>query len=551
MSRIAQTLSYVLLVSLGYGCETTPPAGENTAPTVWTKGSSGKVDASVEAIFVDFEFDGVVEYGNCFDPEKRVEEQLLYTMGQLNGDRGVGRLDNLELSNVVAEPTENGCRVTYSARMLVGWGYEHEGRTSYELILPRDVRHKAIEDLFEHHGKSCAKTGSEPDSGSLWYYWRPSKGVCTLSDEIAVRIPVTISPSPVHTSGMYPEYHKVWEDGSLKVVTIFGKVEAGGDDSDTGVKGYNAYIKKLKSLSKDWDLKTLPEDLPENPGNAIPDVTLRATLPDGRVLEVVALLIDSVKSADYAFYQRYQELTKTVDLLTYNGHSGLGANIRTLARKGEWTQGQYSIVFMNGCDTYAYVDSALADAHAEVNPDDPEGTKYLDVLMNAMPSYFYTMADSGMTLIKALLNIENPKTYEQIFVSIDKKEMVIVSGEHDNEYVPGFGSLESTEVEIVGGEVPWEGMMKEGTVGKSEEVFFQTPALAPGTYRFEMSGDGDADLYVRMGESPSLDLFDCRPFSSGSVESCEVEINVATPLYAMVRGWHGDSNFELVATQVD
>ena len=168
-----------------------------------------------------------------------------------------------------------------------------------------------------------------------------------------------------------------------------------------------------------------------------------------------------------------------------------------------------------------------------------------------MPSYFYTMADSGMTLVKALLDIENPKTFEQIFVSIDKKEMVIVSGEHDNEYVPGFGSLNAVEVDPVGDDEPWEGMAEEGSVGQSESVFFNTPVLAPGTYRFEMTGDGDADLYVRMGESPSEDLYDCRPFSLGSEESCEVEINVMTPLYAMVRGWHGDSSFELIATQVD
>ena len=46
---------------------------------------------------------------------------------------------------------------------------------------------------------------------------------------------------------------------------------------------------------------------------------------------------------------------------------------------------------MNGCDTYAYIDSALADAHSEVNPDDPDGTKYLDIVANAMPSLFISM----------------------------------------------------------------------------------------------------------------------------------------------------------------
>ena len=86
-------------------------------------------------------------------------------------------------------------------------------------------------------------------------------------------------------------------------------------------------------------------------------------------------------------WTRYEGLTPTADYIVYNGHSGLGQNVRDLARRGAWNTGQYAIVFMNGCDTYAYIDSALAEAHADVNPDDPDGTKYLDIVANAMPSY--------------------------------------------------------------------------------------------------------------------------------------------------------------------
>ena len=91
---------------------------------------------------------------------------------------------------------------------------------------------------------------------------------------------------------------------------------------------------------------------------------------------------------------------------------------------------------MNGCDTYAYVDSALADAHAAVNPDDPDGTLYLDVMANAMPSFFRSMPGATMAIVEALLDRQNPKTYEQIFQYIDKSEVVLVTGEHDNVYDP-------------------------------------------------------------------------------------------------------------------
>ena len=45
---------------------------------------------------------------------------------------------------------------------------------------------------------------------------------------------------------------------------------------------------------------------------------------------------------------------------------------------------------MNGCDTFAYVDDTLAAAPAPpLNPDDPTGTQYMDIVTNAMPAFFH------------------------------------------------------------------------------------------------------------------------------------------------------------------
>ena len=62
-------------------------------------------------------------------------------------------------------------------------------------------------------------------------------------------------------------------------------------------------------------------------------------------------------------------------------------NIRALAAKGDWAPEQYVVVYMNGCDTYAYVDDALYAAHRDVNPDET-GTRYVDLVTNAMPAIF-------------------------------------------------------------------------------------------------------------------------------------------------------------------
>jgi hypothetical protein len=184
---------------------------------------------------------------------------------------------------------------------------------------------------------------------------------------------------------------------------------------------------------------TEPADLPERPGVDVPNVDVTLELDDGRTAVVHAILIDSVQQAQGSadFRSRYEELSAKADFIAYNGHSGLGANIRALGRMGQWEPGQYSIVLMNGCDTFAYVDSALWDARAAVNPDDETGTKYLDLVMNAMPALFIEMSESTMAMIRGMLQQDDPQTYEAIFREVDRGQSILVAGEEDNTFTPG------------------------------------------------------------------------------------------------------------------
>jgi hypothetical protein len=326
------------------------------------------------------------------------------------------------------------------------------------------------------------------------------------------------------------------------VVAVFGKYEDGADTSgDAGIAGYNNFSRKMKSILGAHDLVTEPADIPFSPGVDTPELSFNADLGDGKSVEVVALLVDNVRTAGAEFNARYAELSGDADLITYNGHAGLGANIRALASKGEWKTGQYAIVFMNGCDTYAYVDSSLAEAHANINADDPNGTKYLDIVTNAMPSFFRSMPSATTALIEGLLSYDDPQTFEAMFRDVDSAEVVLVSGEQDNEYVPGFDP-------DGGGDEPvdsWDGMDESGTVAAGEEHRFETPLLAAGSYQFELDGTSDADLYVRVGTEPTERSYDCRPFLNGSSESCTVELNTPAKIHVMVRGWDPSSDYQL------
>jgi hypothetical protein len=322
---------------------------------------------------------------------------------------------------------------------------------------------------------------------------------------------------------------------------VFGKYEDGATTtSDAGIAGYNRFARAI-ATELGAGVTTVPANVPSSPGVAMPDITWSVTRPDGRKVNVTALLVDNVRTAGATFDARYGELSTRADVIVYGGHAGLGANVRALARKGEWTSGQYVLVFENGCDTYAYVDGALFDAHAAINADDPNGTKYVDLMMNAMPSFFAEMSNGTLQLVRGLLSYDNPMTFEQIMANIDSDEVVLVSGEQDNTFVPGGRSGGGTDT--------WQGLDEHGTVAKNQEVRFETPVLAPGTYLFEMTGTNDADLYVRTGAAPTQQTFECRPFKTGSNEACTVELTTEAAIHVMVRGWAASSSFELTGNR--
>lgn len=534
--RSIQTV-IMAIVALGLsGCAGTGDLVETEDDLGWL--DDGKFDSSIEAIIVDLEFDGELTTSSSWGVEQRIEDQLLYTIGHLNGDRSVGRLDRVELSEVRTERIDDGYHVTYHARMPVAWGHRDNVPETYELTLPRVATYSGFEAFTQQYMSTCVDWGAhDVDSGSMWYYYRPNAYRCELdADDVIVTV-ATVEESAVNTTGLYPEYHMVWEDDALRVVAIFGKYEDGATtSSDAGVAAYNSFVRSIQQELAPHTVVTTPSEVPNNPGVEVPDITFTATLPDGRQVEVVALLVDNVRTAGYDFTRRYESLTPTADLIAYNGHSGLGANIRALANKGRWVTGQYSIVFLNGCDTYAYIDSALANAHTRVNSDDPHGTKYLDIVTNAMPAYFRSDAPATMALVRGLMSYDAPRTYENIFESVDSSQVVLVTGEQDNTFRPGGGGN-------------WEGLEADGTVTSNEEHRFETTQVDPGTYVFDMSGSADADLYVRVDAAPTTSNWDCRPYQSGSNESCIVTLDRGGIIHVMVRGYATSSDYELAGYQ--
>ncbi len=85
---------------------------------------------------------------------------------------------------------------------------------------------------------------------------------------------------------------------------------------------------------------------------------------------------------------------------------------------------------------------------------------------------------------------------------------------------------------------------ESGTIAKNAFKVFGPYNVATGSsLTVEMKGTGDADLYARKGLAPTLTQYDCRPYQTGSVESCTV--TGGGSVFVAVNGFDVTSNFEL------
>ncbi|GAA5442687.1 neutral protease [Microbulbifer sp. NBRC 101763] len=89
-----------------------------------------------------------------------------------------------------------------------------------------------------------------------------------------------------------------------------------------------------------------------------------------------------------------------------------------------------------------------------------------------------------------------------------------------------------------------------GSSGDELHYTLEVPAGATGLSFAMSGGSGDADLYVRFGAAPTTSSYDCRPFSGGNNETCDIDdadVQAGT-YYVMVRGYSSFSGVSLVGS---
>lgn len=322
-----------------------------------------------------------------------------------------------------------------------------------QLPLPYSIR-----DLLTKDWKNCTDSSDSEHSewSFFWYFWDPSRRGCdhVLGKEFQ-EITVTLGEETAPTRASYPEYQKLIRniDGQqvLEMTFAFGyvddlKARDPFKDSDYGMYEFREFYESAKGQLRQLGFKEAPlrqSDITKK-GSRIVGSKFTGR-KDGVIVEVSILAASGIDQMDI-FADSYAR--KHHGFFSWFGHSRVGGGFdadrfrQTLHfYPNEFSLSpDYQLIYWAGCNSYSYYTLPFFAQKAELNPGlDPNGTKNLDIISNALPSLFAFNAFNAGVLFEALINWQDPTSYQDL---VDKLEghakargypvLVNVLGDEDN-----------------------------------------------------------------------------------------------------------------------
>ncbi|NMW23974.1 PKD domain-containing protein [Rhodanobacter denitrificans] len=102
-----------------------------------------------------------------------------------------------------------------------------------------------------------------------------------------------------------------------------------------------------------------------------------------------------------------------------------------------------------------------------------------------------------------------------------------------------------------GGNVLQNGVPVSGLSATKGNALYYTMVVPAGASNLKLAiagGSGDADLYVKLGSTPTTSSYDCRPYVTGNTESCTTASPTAGTYYVMVRAYSSYSGVTLTGS---
>lgn len=328
--------------------------------------------------------------------------------------------------------------------------FKNKNTVELPLKLPR-----AYDEIYELGMKGATNKCTDHhynSEGDFWYFWDPDMDGCPLADNDTDVLRFNGKLKRLENTKLtYPEYDMLYgNNGNGKVMktSIF--------------LGYIDDLKNLTTVNRQdngyYALEYIEEALDELGYTVTEKKDAFREYADGRTVkginfyriyskeittktgdkitsEVELMLSDTdINSEDGTFHNYLIPAMIDSDIIAYDGHSGLGANLSldwlpTFSFKPK----KYQMIYFNGCSSYPYFNGNYFDAKG--------GTKYMDLLTSGLPTLTDTSGPNMMAFVEPFLK-GSVQSYQKLLSQIELSNgendtyLVGVNGDEDNVFQP-------------------------------------------------------------------------------------------------------------------
>lgn len=418
--------------------------------------------------------------GETFDLRSVVRneiiEQTSYLYGVLQSEplaqklrlnSGLGIMGESQTIKDITVSKIEGSRIYFSYKLQTGalinkafLGEESERELA--TLLPATTKEEII------YNKSCTDSHYETFD-DYWYFFDPIKPTCEKFLKGAgrsVKVTLEFSLSKDEKEITFPEYDELYRDNTVKAFLFFGYDESVDfpdtltlseykkliEESKPNLQSdvaYDSFVDMISTLKKEGfklvskkEWFSLGNFSLEHDGE-LPGVSNLVTLEKnigGKRVQIDLLLTQTgIDSMEYTFANYYKTAVENYELISYSGHSGLGANLDikniNMNLKGvglskiNFKKMPYQIFYFNGCSTYAYFNRDYFKAKG--------GTKGMESITTGLPSLFANNVASTMAFLDSFINFKRDD-YSVIVNKIEDSNytggptLIYVNGDQDN-----------------------------------------------------------------------------------------------------------------------
>lgn len=384
----------------------------------------------------------------ALEVQQAIDHQLSFLIGHFQSESFLDQFkypgtlsDRYKIHYLSVEPRKQNLQLIH---------YRFEGKVVFQteafkksdlisvpLRMPKNP--KTIYELGKVRGLNKCTDKDYNSEDDFFYFWDSEKMECPLKNNTTdiIRLDGRLKKLP-NTFLTYPEYDRLYLKPELKISILIGYIETVSvrDEGYQTFKSLNEYFENLgftnilKKKIKDINYESQFEK------------EIRNQLGIKQKISITLLLSDSESGLkDNTFANYFSEALKNSDIISYDGHSGLGGNLDVIRFGVERLPSFYQIFFFNACSSYAYYNSMYFSLKRG-------GKRNLDIITSGLPTVTSTSVTNMISFMHPFIN-GRIQSYQSILKSLERSNQGVgtylmgVSGDEDNVFKPEGGPSRS------------------------------------------------------------------------------------------------------------